>query len=455
SPEPYREWAATASRRGDLMEARRILSDGTRRVGDTSLAQELAQVTTSAGEWLEAARQWGAVVRANPGLLATAAANLSRVPPEARDPVVGLLSAPPGDPLTRLLAADLLAGWGRPGEAWARLDAALPSDRAQAAAHLSRFADRVRGTPTREASLVRAHALERLLTLTSGAAADRARLQAAQAYAEAGDLGAAEHLLRGLGPGGTGSAGAGAMAGAMASLIQAMAEEGLVEQAEQRLRQWEERISGDARRQVVQAVAWGWVAQGDLERAERLVGSDSTVDAVALRGWLALYRGELAAARERFREAGPYAGTREASTARTEVLALLERLQGDHGVELGRALLLVARRDSAAAVEALERAARRVPADAGRADILAVAGRVAVRRGDFPTAERVLSQAIAADSLGPATAAAELLLAQVHRDQGRLELAVADLEHLIVSHPQSAEVPHARRLLDQLRGAVP
>lgn len=453
SSEPYREWAAAASRRGDLVEARRVLADGARHVADASLTQDLAQVTTLAGEWAEATRQWVAVVRANPGLIATAAANLGRAPPESRDGVVGALNAPQSDPTMRLLAVELLAGWGRPGEAWALLDAALPADRAQAAAHVSRFVERIRVTRTREASLMRAHALERLLGLTTGSAADRTRLQAAQAYAEAGNLAAAEHLLRGLSPGGAASGGA--VASAMASLIGAMAEEGLVEQAEERLRQWEDRLSEDARRTLLETVSWSWMAKGDLDRAERLVRDDSTVEATALRGWIALYRGELADARAWFRDAGPYAGSREAATERTEILALLERVTAERSPELGQALHVLGRRDSAAAVEGLERAARRLPATAGRPDVLALAGRVAGHRGDLATAERLLTEALAADTTGPATAVAELALARVHRDQGRIELAVADLEHLIVSHPESAEVPHARRMLDQLRGAVP
>jgi tetratricopeptide (TPR) repeat protein len=430
-----------------------VLAQGARAVADGSLAQDLAQATTLAGDWTEATRQWAGVLRGNAGLLATAAANLGRAPPEARDPIVGALNGPPADPMLRLLAADLLAGWGRAGEAWALLDAALPADRNQAVALLSRFAERVRSVRGREASLVRAHALERLLALTTGPAADRTRLQAAQAYAEAGDLAAAEHLLRGIAP--TGPASGSAVVSAMASVIGAMAEEGLVEQAEERLREWDERLPGDTRRELIERVGAGWLAKGDLERAERLIGNDSTVAATALRGWIALYRGELGDARARFREAGPFAGSREAATARTEALALLERVNQERSPELGRALHELSRRDSSAALERLERVAQRLPVDGGRPDVLALAGRVALGRGELPTAERLLTEAIAADSTGPSAAVAELALARVHRDQGRIEVAVADLEHLIVTHPESAEVPHARRFLDQLRGAVP
>ena len=453
SPEPYREWAGAASRRGDLTEAKRVLAEGTRRVGDASLAQDLAQVTTLAGDWIEAAQQWMVVVRASAGLVPAASASLGRAPPATRDLIVGALTGRAADPASRLLASDLLAGWGRADEAWPLLDAVLPSDRGQAVSQLSRFVDRARSARTREGTLVRAYALERLIALSTGQAADRFRLQAAQAYAEAGDLTAAEQLLRALSPAGSAS---GAVVGeAMTSLIAAMAEEGLVKQAEERLRQWEDRLSGDAQRQLVETLGWAWMAKGDLDRAEALVRNDSTIESAALRGWIALYRGEIAVARERFREAGPYAGTRAAATQRTEILAILERLQEARIPDLGRALHLLAQQDTIAAIQGLERVASRLPLTAGRQDVLALAGQVASARHDLPAAERLLVAAISADSAGPASAVAELLLARVHRDQGRLDIAAVGLEHLILSHPESAEVPHARRMLDELRGVVP
>jgi len=453
SPEPYREWAGAASRRGDLTEAKRVLAEGTRRVGDASLAQDLAQVTTLAGDWIEAAQQWMVVVRASAGLVPAASASLGRAPPATRDLIVGALTGRAADPASRLLASDLLAGWGRADEAWPLLDAVLPSDRGQAVSQLSRFVDRARSARTREGTLVRAYALERLIALSTGQAADRFRLQAAQAYAEAGDLTAAEQLLRALSPAGSAS---GAVVGeAMTSLIAAMAEEGLVKQAEERLRQWEDRLSGDAQRQLVETLGWAWMAKGDLDRAEALVRNDSTIESAALRGWIALYRGEIAVARTRFREAGPYAGTRAAATQRTEILAILERLQEARIPDLGRALHLLAQQDTIAAIQGLERVASRLPLTAGRQDVLALAGQVASARHDLPAAERLLVAAISADSAGPASAVAELLLARVHRDQGRLDIAAAGLEHLILSHPESAEVPHARRMLDELRGVVP
>src|SRR3989304_5204709 len=62
-PDPYREGAFAVAQRGDLAGAKRALSEGASRLGDAALAQDLAQLTTLAGEWTEAARQWGAVGR--------------------------------------------------------------------------------------------------------------------------------------------------------------------------------------------------------------------------------------------------------------------------------------------------------------------------------------------------------------------------------------------------------
>jgi hypothetical protein len=59
------------------------------------------------------------------------------------------------------------------------------------------------------------------------------------------------------------------------------------------------------------------------------------------------------------------------------------------------------------------------------------------------------------DSTGAAAPAAELAWAQLLVRQHRPAEAVTHLEHLILSYPQSAVVPEARRLLDRAKGAIP
>src|SRR5439155_1264150 len=83
-------------------------------------------------------------------------------------------------------------------------------------------------------------------------------------------------------------------------------------------------------------------------------------------------------AQEMSRAAGPSAGDRRDATERSGVLALLQQLPGDRFPELGSALLLLARGDSARAVQSLRLAAARLETRGsggeGRADILLLAG---------------------------------------------------------------------------------
>lgn len=453
APEPYREWALALAQRGDLDAAKGILEEGSRRLGSASLLQELAQLTTLAGEWSEAARQWLAVVRGNPALLGAAAASLSRAPPVVRDPMLRLFLGPAADSSSKLLAAELLVSWGRTAEGWSLLDAVLPADAARAQWLLQRFAERTRGQKNREASSARAYALERWAQITVGPVAQRVRVQAAQAFAEAGDLAAAERLLRDLMA--SGAAGDPAVAEAVASLVAAMAERGMVAEAEVRFRQWYGELSGDARASLAEALAWGWIRRGDLDRAERVLESDSTVEASGLRGWIALYRGRLGEAQELFRQAGPYVGPREEATQRTRLLVLLQAIEADTLPDLGRALHALAMGDTASGVDGLDRVARRLPAGGGRAELFGWAGQLASGRRNFAAAKRLLLAAIEADSSGPAAVSAELMLARVHVELGEMELAAQRLEHLILTHPESAQVPQARRLLDRIRGVVP
>lgn len=84
-----------------------------------------------------------------------------------------------------------------------------------------------------------------------------------------------------------------------------------------------------------------------------------------------------------------------------------------------------------------------------------LASDVAAGIADHRRAEALLLGALAADSSGPAAPAAELRLARVYALTGRRTEAALRLERLILAHPESAVVPQARRLLDQVRGAIP
>jgi TolA-binding protein len=61
---------------------------------------------------------------------------------------------------------------------------------------------------------------------------------------------------------------------------------------------------------------------------------------------------------------------------------------------------------------------------------------------------------LAADPDGASAPVAEYNLAESYAQAGRARESVQHLEHLILTYPQSAMVPEARRLLEQQRPKV-
>jgi tetratricopeptide (TPR) repeat protein len=451
SETPYREWSRWLAQRGESEAALAVLEQGRALFGDAALAEHTAPVLTQAGRWVEAAEQWALAVARNRSLLSPAGASVGRAPPGSRDAVVQLLLEL-DDPAATWLASDLLLQWDRAEQAWVLLDGALPGPRPERVRLLRRFADRAGQRGTREAMAARGFALERLAQLVDGAAVERARLQAAQAFADAGNLNAAQRMLSQVSLDAAETAGA---ADAMVTFIRVLAESGQVGEAQRHFERWEERLPPGEIVALREALAWGWIAAGDLDQAEVAIGADSSVGALALHGWIAAYRGDLVTAREQLAAAGPYARPRAESTRSAALLVLLERVRAERLEELGRALVSLSVGDTLGAVEELRSAAERLPAGGGRADVLTFAGELAAAAGYGARAERLLLDALDADSAGPTAPAAELLLAAVYAEAGRNEEALARLEHVILTYPRSAVVPQARRLLDHVRGMIP
>jgi hypothetical protein len=86
-----------------------------------------------------------------------------------------------------------------------------------------------------------------------------------------------------------------------------------------------------------------------------------------------------------------------------------------------------------------------------------LAGRVAARLGGSHDTSAVqwLAEVVRLGGTGAAPAAAELEWARVLLRAGRADAAIAHLEHLILTYPESAVVPLARRELEGARGAIP
>src|SRR2546428_333570 len=241
---------------------------------------------------------------------------------------------------------------------------------------------------------VRALALARLADAVAQPAAPRARADAARALLDAGDFAAARAVLERLAADSTAPADAQALA--TSALVEALIRQGDLDAATARLAAAGDRVPADDRAGLRRALVRARIRRGELARADSALAGDSSVDAAALRGWLALYRGDLKAAADQFRAAGPYAGERSDATERSAMLALMQQVQRDHFPELGDALLTLARGDSTRAVQALRLAAVQLQTDGGggggsgggAAELLLPAGRIAARPSGGPHEQR-------------------------------------------------------------------
>ncbi|MCZ6916875.1 MAG: hypothetical protein O7I93_08870 [Gemmatimonadetes bacterium] len=451
--DPYREWANALSRSGDVAAARAVLEDGAADVGTAVLARDMATQAGIAGDWGAAARHWRLAVGHNESVEAPAVTNMTPAPMEAHRAILNVLSRDRHDKVGGRIAANLLVSWNRPEEGWVILDRSVPDEPQAAVPLLRRFADRAGLVRTREGARARGFAMERIAELSSGQAAQRARLEAASAFADAGERDAVERMLEQIAAEDRG--GDGSRASAVASLIQVMAESGRVEEADARLLEWADRLSMDSAADLRRLVSWAWVREGTLDRAETVLGNDSSVAVLAMRGWIALYLGDLRGATDYFRAAGPRTGTRNEVTERTSMIALIQNVRPDSVPALGAALHRLIRGDTAKALEELGEAAAGIPARSGRAVVLAFAGRLAVDREDADRAEAYLLAAIAADPQSASAPAAAYHLARVYAIDGRDDEARVRLESLILEYPASAVVPLARRMLERITGGIP
>jgi hypothetical protein len=376
---------------------------------------------------------------------------LGQAPESARPNLLRLLAAE-SDLLSRRLEAELRVRWGDPLGGLRVLTAALPSDRVQSTGALRGLLEQLRTLRTSEAKQAQGRVLEALADRSTDPQASRLRLEAAQAYSAAGDRGAARRMLGGLADNRTTPAAI--SSGAAATLVGVLISEGKLDEAQKRLMELRPTVSADEYDLLRRRIVLGWMRSGDLARADSAIARDSSVEGLALSGRIRLYRGDINGAVERFKAAGPYTGDRAEATRRTALLALLQPLEVDSLPELGRSLLQLEQGDTAQATAALELLANELPPQHGGAELHLLAGRLLASAGRSADAERLLRAAAVREA--PATApAAELALAELLISTQRPGEAVELLEHLILTYPQSALVPQARRKLDEARGAVP
>src|SRR5690349_15403953 len=459
---PYREWAIALENAHRHADARAVLLAGRQALGRPgAFGIELAELNRLTGDWEGAAREWAAALSDAPVQLTTAASELAEAPEPERERVARVLTA--GDVvagptiLTHRLGAELLLAWGQPARAWTIFAPTVASPSSDALYAVKRFADMAGARGTSEARRVQGLALARYGEMAPEPEASRAWAGAARAFVEAGDRAAARDVLERVAR--DSSAPPDVLQLAQSAVIEALIDGGQLDEAARQLAS-DRRLSADDKAGLSRRLARARLGAGDVSGAEAALGPDSSVEGLAVAGWIAFYRGGLKRAHELFQAAGPYAGDRRDATARSEMLALLQQVPLDSFPELGSALLMLAQGDSTRAVASLQLAAGRLVSGsggAGRAALLLVAGRVAGRLGPVQqrTALALFDEIVRSGGQSAAAPAAELEWARLLLRQGQSGDAIQHLEHLILSYPGSAVVPEARRELERAKGAIP
>ncbi len=436
SVDPYREYARLLLQNGRAAQADSIIGLAGRALGTISpLQMELAQSRAALGRWASAAMAWRDALSSRPDLDQAAAYSLAPAPDGARDSVRAIFRALPVVLGPRRALAELEMSWGSPADAWAALQD-LPPDSASVDAWLD-FATRA-GAEERWA-----------LARDAYVAAFRARgspalaLQAAAAALNAGD---AETALVLAPAGGVDSANAAATV--LPLRVRALAAAGKPAEADALVQSYAHLLLPVQLEGLERSVAFGWVRTGNLVRARAALdraGSDA--DSSDAAGWLALYEGNLAGARAMLRN------STDASPELAEALGLITRMQEDSAPDVGRAFLDLARLDSAGAVSALTQSAA-AHADAASA-LLSLVARIDEARHADSAAAAIWSRILQEFPDSPEAPGAELAWARQLRRTGNAAGALQRLEHMILTYPESALLPQARRELDLARQSIP
>ncbi len=434
---PYREYARLLIDAGRPQGADTVLLRAQRLLGGTrDLQMEIAQTRAALGLWEMSAQAWREAIHGAAYLERAAVFALAPTPEATRPAVRAVLLALPVEPLPRQVLASLELGWGFPREAWTALRDLPPGD--SVAGAWRSFADRAEGV---DAWLI---ARDALVAVIDWQMSTELAVRAAQAALNGGDAASAlliaERTVAALKD-------SASVAGPI-TLVQVRALSALGRPAEaarvgDAYGQWLTPAQRDA---VRRAVTWGWVRGGDVARARAALVAMGTEEEDEVTGWLALYDGDLKTARAVLRT-----GTTTADAVLA--MALLTRTRVEQAPLVGRAFLDLARGDSAAAAAGFEAAAASVP-DAA-ALMVSLAARLHAARRDHDRAVTLWQRIVERYPESPEAAEANLDWARVLRAGGDVRGAVLRLEHLIITYPQSALIPQARRELDLARRAIP
>jgi tetratricopeptide (TPR) repeat protein len=442
-PSPYREYARLLLQRGLTASADSVIREAREALGSTNDFQlEIAQLRSAMGMWEESARAWRLALAESPYLSQAAIYALAPTPVGTRNAVRQVLLDEPVEVTARQTLAGLEMNWGSAVDGWNALKD-LPPDSASAAAWTD-FAGRAESEerwPLARDALVAALRWRRTPELA---------MRAANAALRASDPSTALALLPLEGPHAVARDSAQAARSIVPIQAQALAMAGRPAAAERLIARYDQWFTPGIRTALTRAVALGWVRTGDLSRARASLASAGTEgDSSDAAGWLALYDGNLKTARVLLRTSNET--TPELATA----LAIVARIRADSAPALGRAFLLLARSDSVGAATAFVEAAERQTSSDATSILLATAAQLRAALHDDTQAVALWRRIVEQQSATPEAPAAELEWARALRRHGDNAGAVARLEHLILTYPQSALVPQARRELDLARSGIP
>jgi tetratricopeptide (TPR) repeat protein len=435
-PDPYREYARVLLERGRAAAADSIIQLAGHSLGSTSsLDMELAESRSALGQWGPAAMAWRGALIAMPDLDQAAAYSLTQASEAARDTIRRIFLSLPVDIGARRAMSELEMSWGSASDGWAALRDLEPDSASVAA-----WMDFARSAEADEQwGLVR----DALVAALKWKPNPDLSLRAATAALNAGDPATALALAPRAG-----LDSAQAAATILPLRVRALSAYGKPAQAEQLVEQFAHLVSPLQRASLEQSVAFGWVRSGDLDKARaalKRAGSDA--DSSDAAGWLALYEGNLDGARSILKN------STDASPQLAQALGLITRIRDDSAADVGAAFLALARVDSAGAARAFEAAAPH-HGDAASA-MLAMAAQIDAARRDTANAARLWARILKEYAESPEAAGAELAWARQLRRTGDVASATTHLEHMILTYPESALVPQARRELELTRQAIP
>ena len=433
---PYREYSQLLIQRGRPAAADSIIQLAGHMLGTTSgLQLQLALSRAAMGQWEASARAWRGALLESPDLDEAAAYSLAPAPETARQTVRAVFLALPVDVGARRALAALETGWGSPADGWAALRD-LPPDSESVAAWTD-FAKRA------ESDEDWALARDALIAALRWRPTPQLALDAATAALNAGDA----RTALALAPAG-GLDSAREAATVLPLRVRALAASGQPAQAETLVRAYAHLLSPLQSASLERAVSFGWVRAGNLDQARQALdraGPDA--DSSDAAGWLALYQGNLAGARIMLRT------STDVSSQLAQALGLITRMTEDTAADVGHAFLALARLDSTGAAQAFEQAAAHHP-DAASV-LLATSAEIRNAQHDTAAAVSLWARILKDYAEAPEAPGAELAWARQLRRAGNSAGATAHLEHMILTYPESALVPQARRELELARQAIP